>query len=68
MENVISDCFGNQLLLKPSEIEKVVTKAIHLKCPEKLKRLLSNHRAFLYYPDPKLITKIFVYNNNKGNV
>jgi hypothetical protein len=50
---------GHQFHLSCSQLDKYVEKAIELKCPNSVIPLLKNHRAMMYYPDPKLITQMF---------
>jgi hypothetical protein len=52
---------ANMCPLKCSDLDEYVEKAIELKCPNEIIPLLKNHRAMLYYPDPKVITKLFKF-------
>jgi hypothetical protein len=62
--NVIADFMGNMCPLNCSNLDDYVAKALELKCPNSVIPLLKNHRALLYYPDPKLITNIFKFFSN----
>ncbi len=44
-----------------TDLDQYVEKSIELKCPHAIIPLLKNHRALLYYPNPKVITKIFKF-------
>ncbi len=61
MLNVIADYMGNMCPLKCTDLDKYVSKALELKCPNSVIPLLKNHRAMMYYPEPKLITQLFKF-------
>ncbi len=54
---------GHYTPLSSNNLDDYLSKAIELKCPNKLISLLKNHRQLLYYPDPSLIEDVFkLYN------
>jgi hypothetical protein len=64
MLNVIADYMGHMCPLNCNNLDDFVAKAIELKCPNSVIPVLKNHRALLYYPDPKLITDIIKFHIN----
>jgi hypothetical protein len=52
---------GNFKPLNANNLDLFLNKALELKCPNKTLPLLKNHRAMLYYPNPKIITRIMTF-------
>ena len=58
---------GNCCRLSGNLLDDLVAKTLELKCPQKLNILLKNHRALMYYPNPKLITQIMQFYHSSKN-
>ena len=56
--NMLCDYIGNYNSLSNRDIDRFVEKTANLKFAHKLNSIFANHRALLYYPNPKLLTKI----------
>ena len=57
---------GNCNPLTGNSLDEYVAKAIELGCPSKLIPLFKNHRPLMYYPDPKLVSQIIHFYNDKN--
>lgn len=58
---------GNNNPISGNSLDEYVSKSIDLGCPNKVIPLLKNHRALMYYPEPRLITKIMKMHHEAKN-
>lgn len=58
---------GHNNPLSGNSLDEYVSKAIDLGCPNKIIPLLENHRALMYYPEPRLMTNIMKIHHEAKN-
>jgi hypothetical protein len=52
---------GHLAPLTSSQLDRYLEKALDLKCPNVVIPVLKNHRALMYFPEPKIITNMFKF-------
>jgi hypothetical protein len=64
---LVAEFMGNLSPLSNRDLDKLLTKSLDMNCPNKMLPLLKNHRPLMYYPNPKLISKIVKFHSDKND-